>query len=103
MVLGSIDVVLVTEDTGTQFLSVTIVRSTIAMNIKVSIPRSEKIPDAHSRPRDPWQLDGARETLITLGVIVLETNLQLDSLQEISLLLIERIIEKGLHIRAHSG
>lgn len=31
-------------------------------------------------------LDGTRETLITLGIVVLETNLELNSLGEVSLL-----------------
>ena len=61
------------------------------------------VPDAHARPRDPRQLNSARETLVTLGIIVLETNLQLDGLEEVPLLFVEGIIEKGLHVRAHSG
>ena len=32
-------------------------------------------------------LDGARETLVTLGVVVLETELELDGLDEVALLL----------------
>ena len=32
-------------------------------------------------------LDGARETLVALGVVVLETNLELDGLDEVALLL----------------
>ena len=31
-------------------------------------------------------LDSARETLVTLGVVVLETNLELDGLDEVTLL-----------------
>ena len=32
-------------------------------------------------------LDGTRETLVALGVVVLETNLELDGLDEVALLL----------------
>ena len=32
-------------------------------------------------------LDGARETLVALGVVVLETDLELDGLDEVALLL----------------
>ena len=46
------------------------------------------IPDAHARARDLWQLDGSRETLVTLRVIVLQANLKFDSLEEVSLLFI---------------
>lgn len=57
-VLGTVDIVLVTQDA-----------------------------DAHVGARDRGQLDGARETLVTLRVIVLEADLELDSLEEVPLLL----------------
>jgi hypothetical protein len=60
-------------------------------------------PDAHVRPGNSRQLDGARETLVSLRIIVLEADLELDRLEEISLLLILRVVEKLLHILAHSG
>jgi len=41
----------------------------------------------HTRTRDIGKLDGSRETLIPLGVVVLETNLELDGLDEVALLL----------------
>ena len=34
-----------------------------------------------------YALDGARETLVTLGVVVLEADLELDRLDEVALLL----------------
>ena len=49
--LGTIDVVLVTENA-----------------------------DGHVRAGNSGQLDGARETLVTLGVIVLEADLELNGL-----------------------
>jgi hypothetical protein len=61
------------------------------------------VPDAHVGTRDGRQLDGARETLVTLGVIVLQTDLKLDGLEEVSLLLILRVVEQLLDILAHSG
>ena len=60
-------------------------------------------PDAHARAGDGRQLDGARETLVTLGVIVLQTNLQLNGLEEVTLLLVERVVEQLIDILAHSG
>lgn len=60
-------------------------------------------PKAHVRSRNSGQPNGTRETLVTLGIIVLEADLELDGLEEVSLLLIERIVEKLLHVLAHSG
>jgi len=74
VVFGAIDVMLVTEDT-----------------------------DAHARSWDTGQLDGTRETLVTLRIIVLETDLKLDRLEEVSLLLVGGVLEKLLHVLAHSG
>lgn len=55
--LGTVDIVLVTQDA-----------------------------DGHVGAGHGGQLDGARETLITLRVIVLEADLELDGLEEVSLL-----------------
>lgn len=56
-VLGTVDIVLVTQDA-----------------------------DGHVGAGHGGQLDGARETLVTLRVIVLEADLELDGLEEVSLL-----------------
>lgn len=60
-------------------------------------------PDGHVGAGDGRQLDGARETLITLGIVVLQADLKLNGLVEVTLLLIERVVEKVLDILAHSG
>jgi len=44
------------------------------------------VPDGHVGAGDRGQLDGAGETLVTLGVIVLEADLELDRLEEVALL-----------------
>lgn len=44
------------------------------------------VPDSHVGAGDGRQLDGARETLVTLGVIVLQADLELDGLEEVALL-----------------
>jgi hypothetical protein len=64
VVLGAVDVVLVTENT-----------------------------DGHARARDSGQLDGAGETLVTLRVIVLEADLEFDGLEEVALLGVLGVIE----------
>lgn len=61
------------------------------------------IPEAHVGAGHGRQTDGAGETLVTLGVIVLQTDLKLDGLEEVSLLLILRVVEQLLDILAHSG
>ena len=60
-------------------------------------------PDAHSRAGNGVEADGARETLVTLGIIVLQADLKLDGLEEVPLLLVLRVVEQGLDILAHSG
>lgn len=61
------------------------------------------VPDGHVGAGDLGELDGTRETLVTLGVVVLEADLELDGLEEVALLLIERVVEELLHVGAHSG
>jgi len=47
-------------------------------------------------------LDGSRETLISLGVVVLETNLELNGLDEVALLLAIGIGKKFLNGAPHA-
>lgn len=61
------------------------------------------VPDAHVGTGDGGQLDGTRETLVTLGVVVLQADLKLDGLEEVTLLLIERVVKHLLDILTHSG
>lgn len=74
MVLGTIDVVLVTEDA-----------------------------DAHVWTRDARELDGARETLVTLRVIVLEADLEFDRLEEVSLFGILAVVKELFDVCSDAG
>jgi hypothetical protein len=65
VVLGAIDIVLVTEDT-----------------------------DGHARAGDGRETDGSRETLVTLGIVVLQADLELDRLQEVALLGLIAVLEE---------
>jgi hypothetical protein len=65
-VLGTVDIVLVTENA-----------------------------DGHVGARDTGKLDGAGETLVTLGVVVLEADLELDGLEEVALLLLVGVLDCG--------
>jgi hypothetical protein len=56
VVLGAINVVLVTKDA-----------------------------DGHAWAWDLWELDGSGETLVTLGIIVLKSDLELNGLEKIPL------------------
>lgn len=59
--------------------------------------------DAHVWAGNDWQADSARETLVTLGVIVLEADLEFDGFEEVSLLLLERVLEKAVNVGTHSS
>jgi len=59
--------------------------------------------DGHARAGDVRKLDGSRETLVTLRVVVLETDLELDGLDEVTLLLARRLIDDGLDLVAHAA
>ena len=87
---GSVDIVLVTENAGDELAIEFLARSVF------------DLPDSHTRTRNGWELDGTRETLITLRIIVLEANLQLDGFEEVTLLLVQRIVKKILDILSDS-
>lgn len=74
VVLGTVNVVLVTQDA-----------------------------DGHVGPGDLGELDGSRETLVAHGIVVLQPDLELDRLQEVALLDIERVIKELLDVTADSG
>ena len=69
----------------------------------VNVMLVSKHADGHARARHFGQLDSAGESLVTLGIIVLEANLELDGLEEVALLLVVGVVEEGLHVGAHSG
>lgn len=91
-VLGAIDIVLVTENAGRMLVYALRDRS-----------RRGFVPDAHVWAWDLWKTDGSRETLISLWVVVLETNLELDGLQKVALLGLEGVVQELLNVGAHSG
>lgn len=57
------------------------------------------IPDGHVGAGNRRQLDGARETLVALRIIVLEADLELDRLEEVALLGIVGILQELLDLR----
>lgn len=59
--------------------------------------------DAHVGAGNGGQLDGAGETLVTLRVIVLEADLELDGLEKVSLLGGLRVLEQFADVVTHSG
>lgn len=61
------------------------------------------IPDGHVGPGDLGELDGSGETLVSLGIVVLETNLELDGLEEVALLLIVGVVQQLLDVTTDSG
>ena len=98
VVLGAVDVVLVTKDTvGKVWLDMMAAASSVMWKVRCNSP------DAHARPRHLWQLDGTGETLVALRIIVLEADLEFDGLEEVPLLRLVGVFEKLLDIRTHSG
>jgi len=61
------------------------------------------VPDAHSRAGNNGETDGSGETLVTLGIIVLEADLEFDGFEEVSLLGLEGVLEERLDVGTHSG
>jgi len=58
--------------------------------------------DRHAGTGDIGQFDGSRETLVTLGIVVLEANLEFDGLDEVALLVAVGIGEKLLDRAPHA-
>jgi hypothetical protein len=92
-VLGTIDIMLITENAIPS-------KSARALSVHVC---DDDLPDAHTRAGNNGQTDGSRETLVTLGIIVLEADLEFDGFEEVSLLGLERVFEKLLDVGTHSG
>lgn len=69
----------------------------------VNVVLVTKDADGHAGARNLRELDGARETLVTHGIIVLEADLELYGLQKVALLDIERVVKKFLDVTADSG
>lgn len=53
-------------------------------------------------PGDGRELDGSGETLVTLGVVVLEADLELDGLEEVPLLGLIGVLEELLDVGANA-
>jgi hypothetical protein len=61
------------------------------------------VPDGHVWAGNLGEADGSRETLVTLRIIVLEADLQLDGLEEVALLGLQGVFEELLDVGSHSG
>lgn len=59
--------------------------------------------DGHTGTGDMGELDGSRETLVSLGIVVLETDLELDGLDEVALLLGSRNYKDILDVCPHAS
>jgi hypothetical protein len=100
-VLGTIDIVLVTENAMYPSDSMShIISSMEAPRLRGAV---FDIPDAHVWAGNLGETDGSRETLVTLRIIVLEADLQLDGLEEVALLGLEGVVQELLDVGAHSG
>jgi hypothetical protein len=98
VVLGTIDIVLITQDA---IFQPSVTRFLLPSGILLF--NGLNAPEAHSRAGHSVKLDGTRETLVTLGIVVLHDDLEFDGLEEVPLLLILRVVEELLDILAHTG
>lgn len=55
---------------------------------QIAMQDRSHVPDGHARAGNLGELNGARETFISLGVVILEADLKLDGLKKLSLLLV---------------
>lgn len=62
-----------------------------------------ELPDGHVGSWDLRELHGSGETLITLGIVVLEADLELDGLEEVALFLIVGVVQQLLDVTTDSG
>ena len=59
--------------------------------------------DGHVGAGHRGQLDGAGETLVALGVVVLEADLELHRLEEVALLGLVGVLQQALDLRPDIG
>lgn len=67
------------------------------------LPDCDELPDGHAGSGDLGQLHGPGETLVTLGIVVLEADLELDGFEEVAFLLICGVFQQLLDITTDSG
>jgi hypothetical protein len=64
---------------------------------------SSNVPNGHAGAGNLGKADRSRETLVTLRIIVLKADLKLDGLEEVSLLGLQRVLQKLFDVGTHSG
>ena len=77
------------------------VNTTVLGTIKIVLVTEDA--DGHVGAGDRGELDGARETLVTLRVIVLEADLELDGLEKVALLGLGRVLQELVALSADVG
>jgi len=69
----------------------------------IDISGISKNAEGHAGARDIGELDGSGETLVPLGVVVLQANLKLDSLDEVALFIAIGFSQKVPNGASHAG
>lgn len=63
------------------------------LNSQITMQDRSHVPNGHARAGNLGELNSARETFISLGVVILEADLELDGLEKLSLLLVGGVFE----------
>lgn len=63
------------------------------MNSQIAMQDRSHVPNGHTRAGNLGELNGSRESFVSLGVVVLEADLKLDGLEKISLLLVDGVFK----------
>jgi hypothetical protein len=89
---------------NSQFLQIVSTHGIYAMMLRtIDIVLITQNADRHAWAGDSRKLDSARETLVTLRVIVLQANLQLDGFEEVTLFGVLGVVEQLLYVLTNAG
>ena len=84
--LSTIDIVLITKNAVDFLLALDLHHANTVNSC------SPNVPDGHAGAGNLGKADSSRETLVTLRIIILKADLELDGLEEISLLGLQRVL-----------
>ncbi len=89
---------------NSQLLQIVSTHGIYAMMLRtIDIVLITQYTDRHARAGYSRKFNSARETLVTLRVVVLQADLQLDGFEEVTLLGVLGVVEQLLHVLTNAG